>query len=145
MKKHTQIGPTFGIALASLLGLGLAAKLTLAATSIAISQTPLTITTPTRPQVVLAVTNSQSMDGSTITYCNGTGNSSANCDSNGFSTSYTGRGGAIMTGSGTISGMASSASPTSYTVPTGFVPPRHQWRSRQLAALYLQCRQYPDR
>lgn len=99
-------------------------KLVMAATTnIAISQIPLTITTPVRPQVVIAITNSQSMDGSTITYCNGTGNTTANCDANGFSTTYTNRGGAIMTGAGSITGMTSSSSPTNYSVPSGFVPP----------------------
>ncbi|MEO9385675.1 pilus assembly protein [Chromobacterium phragmitis] len=90
--------------------------------TLAISQVPLTITTPARPQVVIAVTNSESMDGSTITYCNGTGNSGANCSS-GFSTSYTGRGGALLTGSGAVSGLTGSASPINYPVPSNFTPP----------------------
>ncbi|OHX12377.1 pilus assembly protein [Chromobacterium sphagni] len=90
--------------------------------TLAISQVPLTITTPARPQVVIAVTNSESMDGSTITYCNGTGNSAANC-SNGFSTTYTGRGGALMTGSGAVGGLSGSSSPVNYPVPSGFTPP----------------------
>ncbi|UTH76167.1 pilus assembly protein [Chromobacterium sp. IIBBL 290-4] len=90
--------------------------------TLAISQVPLTITTPARPQVVIAVTNSESMDGSTITYCNGTGNSSANC-SNGFSTTYTGRGGALLTGSGAVAALSGSASPVNYPVPAGFTPP----------------------
>ncbi|KUM04365.1 hypothetical protein KIF53_19790 [Chromobacterium subtsugae] len=90
--------------------------------TLAISQVPLTITTPARPQVVIAVTNSESMDGSTITYCNGTGNSGANC-SNGFSTSYTGRGGALLTGAGAVSGLTGSSSPINYPVPASFTPP----------------------
>ncbi|WP_434632163.1 pilus assembly protein [Chromobacterium sp. CV08] len=112
-----------GIAL--LAGLALAAFWVRGAGStatLAISQVPLTITTPARPQVVIAVTNSQSMDGSTITYCNGTGNSNANC-SNGFSTTYTGRGGALMTGSGAVSGLTGSSSPINYPVPSSFTPP----------------------
>ncbi|MCD5330704.1 pilus assembly protein [Chromobacterium piscinae] len=90
--------------------------------TLAISQVPLTISTPARPQVVIAVTNSESMDGSTITYCNGTGNSGANC-SNGFSTTYTGRGGALLTGSGAVGGLTGSSSPINYPVPANFTPP----------------------
>ncbi|MCD0495216.1 hypothetical protein LQD23_23340 [Chromobacterium violaceum] len=90
--------------------------------TLAISQVPLTISTPARPQVVIAVTNSESMDGSTITYCNGTGNSGANC-SNGFSSTYTGRGGALLTGSGAVGGLTGSASPVNYPVPANFTPP----------------------
>ncbi|SUY93078.1 pilus assembly protein [Chromobacterium violaceum] len=90
--------------------------------TLAISQVPLTISTPARPQVVIAVTNSESMDGSTITYCNGTGNSGANC-SNGFSSTYTGRGGALLTGSGAVGGLTGSASPINYPVPANFTPP----------------------
>ena len=55
----------------------------------------------TAPQVLLAITNSESMDGTT--------------------------GGAIMVGSGALgsgsSSLSSSSSPTNYTVPTGFVAP----------------------
>jgi len=53
------------------------------------------------PQVLLAITNSESMDGTTS--------------------------GAIMTGSGSLgsnsSSLSASSSPTSYTIPTGFTPP----------------------
>jgi type IV pilus assembly protein PilY1 len=54
-------------------------------------------TTPGKPQVMLAITNSQSMDGDVS--------------------------GAIMTGSGTAGGLSSSSSPISYTPRNGFVPP----------------------
>ncbi|ATP31236.1 hypothetical protein CR207_02295 [Chromobacterium violaceum] len=107
-----------------LAGLALAALWVRGASTatLAISQVPLTISTPARPQVVIAVTNSESMDGSTITYCNGTGNSGANC-SNGFSSTYTGRGGALLTGSGAVGGLTGSASPINYPVPANFTPP----------------------
>ncbi|MFB0827709.1 pilus assembly protein [Chromobacterium violaceum] len=107
-----------------LAGLALAALWVRGASTatLAISQVPLTISTPARPQVVIAVTNSESMDGSTITYCNGTGNSGANC-SNGFSSTYTGRGGALLTGSGAVGGLTGSASPVNYPVPANFTPP----------------------
>src|ERR1700761_2715988 len=53
------------------------------------------------PQVLLAITNSESMDGTTS--------------------------GAIMVGSGRLSSnyssLTSSSSPTNFTVPTGFTPP----------------------
>ncbi len=71
------------------------------APTIPISQVPLSIAIPVHPQVVLAVGNSQSMDGDL--------------------------GGAIMTGSGQLAnGLASlynSSSPPTYTVPSGFTPP----------------------
>ncbi len=54
-------------------------------------------TTAGKPQVLLAITNSQSMDGDVS--------------------------GAILTGSGTQGGLGSSSSPTSYTPSNGFVPP----------------------
>jgi type IV pilus assembly protein PilY1 len=66
-----------------------------------ISQVPLALTTPVRPQVLIAVGNSESMDGTLS--------------------------GAIMTGSGSLTGgvssLSTSSSPVSYTVPTGFTPP----------------------
>jgi len=93
-----------------------------ASTTLAISQVPLTITTVTRPQVMLAITNSESMDGGTLTYCNGTSDPSAACSS-GFSSSYTTRGGGLMTGSGAVSALSGSTSPTNYPVPAGFTPP----------------------
>jgi type IV pilus assembly protein PilY1 len=67
-----------------------------------ISQTPLTVTIPAHPQIVLALTNSQSMDGDLS--------------------------GAIMTGSGALAGvvgtdLTASSSPVNYTIPGGFTPP----------------------
>ena len=69
--------------------------------TLAISQVPLTISTPTRPQVLLVIGNSESMDGTLS--------------------------GAIMTGSGSLlppfSSLNNSSSPVNYSVPTGFTPP----------------------
>ena len=66
-----------------------------------ISQVPLALTTPVRPQVLIAVGNSESMDGTLS--------------------------GAIMTGSGSLTGgvssLSASSSPVKYSVPTGFTPP----------------------
>ncbi len=72
-----------------------------APTPINISQTPLTVTIPAHPQVVIAIGNSQSMDGTLS--------------------------GAIMTGAGSLGTndalLQNSSSPVDYTVPTGFTPP----------------------
>ncbi len=68
-----------------------------AAPTVSISQTPLTLIVPTHPEVLFAITNSQSMDGDL--------------------------GGAIMTGSGTVSALTGSSSPVNYEVPNGFTPP----------------------
>ncbi len=66
-----------------------------------ISQVPLTTVVANHPQILLAVGNSESMDGSLS--------------------------GAIMTGSGSLgsslSSLGTSSSPTNYTIPTGFTPP----------------------
>jgi type IV pilus assembly protein PilY1 len=66
-----------------------------------ISQLPLTVAVPAHPQVVLALGNSESMDGNLS--------------------------GAIMTGSGSLPAAVSllnnSSSPLSYTIPAGFTPP----------------------
>jgi type IV pilus assembly protein PilY1 len=66
-----------------------------------ISQLPLTIAIPAHPQVVLAIGNSESMDGNLS--------------------------GAIMTGAGSLNPALSllnnSSSPVSYTIPNGFTPP----------------------
>ncbi|WP_083251498.1 pilus assembly protein [Acidihalobacter yilgarnensis] len=62
-----------------------------------ISNIPMTLVQPTPPQVLFAVTNSQSMDGDLS--------------------------GAIMTGSGAVNGFSGPSSPTCYTVPAGFTPP----------------------
>lgn len=81
--------------------LGFLSLPTFAATSLSISQIPLEIALPAHPQVLFALGNSQSMDG-TMT-------------------------GAIMVGSGVqstgLSSLQNSSSPINYTIPTGFVPP----------------------
>lgn len=70
---------------------------------IAISSVPLTVAQPAHPQVIIALGNSQSMDGTLS--------------------------GAIMTGSGALgtsgglSLLQSSSSPASFSIPTGFTPP----------------------
>jgi type IV pilus assembly protein PilY1 len=70
-------------------------------TPVPISQVPLTSSSPIRPQVLFAVGNSESMDGTLS--------------------------GAIMAGSGALSSgnasMANSSSPVTYQVPAGFTPP----------------------
>lgn len=72
-----------------------------AGVTLAISQVPLTVASPVHPQVLIALGNAESMDGTLS--------------------------GAIMTGSGVLaSGVGSlsvSSSPASYAVPAGFVPP----------------------
>lgn len=69
--------------------------------SLAISQYPLLIVTPSHPQILIALANSQSMDGNLS--------------------------GAIMTGSGQLptgsSTLLGSSSPVNYAVPAGFTPP----------------------
>ena len=64
-----------------------------------ISQVPMTITLPAHPQILLALGNSQSMDGDLS--------------------------GAIYTGSGQISHplLFTSSSPVNFTIPAGFTPP----------------------
>jgi len=69
---------------------------------ILVSQVPLTVQIPAHPQIVLAVSNSESMDGNLS--------------------------GAIMTGSGSLpgavgTGLAASSSPVNYAVPADFNPP----------------------
>jgi type IV pilus assembly protein PilY1 len=66
---------------------------------ISISQVPLTVTIPAHPQILLALANSESMDGNLS--------------------------GAIMTGSGSIPHplLYPSASPVDFTIPAGFTPP----------------------
>ncbi len=72
-----------------------------AAPSLNISQTPLTVVIPNRPEVLIAIGNSESMDGTLS--------------------------GAIMTGSGILpsssASLYNSSSPTTYLVPSGFTPP----------------------
>lgn len=71
------------------------------AVPLAIPQIPLVIASPTHPQVLILIGNSQSMDGNWS--------------------------GAIMTGSGSLSSsltsLYNSSSPVNYTVPAGFTPP----------------------
>src|SRR5215471_2335428 len=66
-----------------------------------IAQVPLTVATPAHPQIVIAVGNSQSMDGNLS--------------------------GAIMTGSGsldpTLALLQNSSSPLNFSIPSGFTPP----------------------
>jgi type IV pilus assembly protein PilY1 len=70
-----------------------------AAPSIAISQIPLTVTIPAHPQILLALANSESMDGDLS--------------------------GAIRTGSGSIPHplLYPTSSPVNFTIPAGFTPP----------------------
>ena len=74
---------------------------TAAVPSLAIPQIPLITAAPIHPQVLILIGNSQSMDGTLS--------------------------GAIMTGSGSLTGglssLSNSSSPIKYTVPSGFVPP----------------------
>jgi type IV pilus assembly protein PilY1 len=66
-----------------------------------VSQLPLTITIPAHPQILVAVANSESMDGNLS--------------------------GAIMTGSGSmpaaLAALSTSSSPVNFTIPAGFTPP----------------------
>ncbi|MEO7129528.1 MAG: PilC/PilY family type IV pilus protein [Rhodoferax sp.] len=71
-------------------------------TPLAISQIPLQLATPIHPQVLIAIGNSESMDGNLS--------------------------GAIMTGSGSLDtaslgALNASSSPLNYAVPSGFTPP----------------------
>ena len=72
-----------------------------AVTPTSIAQAPVTVAQPSRPQILFAVSNSQSMDGTLA--------------------------GAIMTGAGALgsglSALQSTSSPTNYTIPSGFTPP----------------------
>jgi type IV pilus assembly protein PilY1 len=71
------------------------------APTVAIAQVPMTVTIPAHPQILLAVANSQSMDGDLS--------------------------GAIYTGSGALaasySALNASSSPVNYTIPASFTPP----------------------
>jgi len=70
-------------------------------TPTSIAQVPLTVSTPAHPQIVIAVGNSQSMDGNLS--------------------------GAIMTGSGSLDPalalLQNSSSPLNFSIPFGFTPP----------------------
>lgn len=76
-----------------------------------ISQVPLTLTTQNRPQVLIALTNSESMDGTLS--------------------------GAILTGSGVmttaLNSLTNSSSPINYVVPDNFIPPVQAENSAGLA------------
>jgi type IV pilus assembly protein PilY1 len=69
--------------------------------TVAVSQVPMTVQIPAHPQILLAVGNSQSVDGTLS--------------------------GAILTGSGDVgtsySALYNSSSPLNFTIPTGFTPP----------------------
>jgi type IV pilus assembly protein PilY1 len=70
-------------------------------TPTSIAQVPLTVATPAHPQIVIAIGNSQSMDGNLS--------------------------GAIMTGSGSLNPalalLQNSSSPLNFSIPPGFTPP----------------------
>jgi type IV pilus assembly protein PilY1 len=87
-----------GLTVGTLVGVAGAAS---APTPVSIAQVPLTIAIPAHPQIVIAIGNSESMDGNLS--------------------------GAIMAGSGSLgtakSLLQSSSSPASYTIPAGFTPP----------------------
>src|SRR5215469_3864598 len=90
-----------GALLCAVLGSGTGHSAVATATPILISQVPLTVAVPAHPQVVIAMGNSESMDGNLS--------------------------GAIMTGSGSLGAalslLQSSSSPVNYTIPAGFTPP----------------------
>jgi type IV pilus assembly protein PilY1 len=79
----------------------LAANLSASAAPLALAQSPLVMPPGGTPEILFAIDNSESMDGNL--------------------------GGAIMTGSGSLSAalgsLANSSSPTNYAIPTGFNPP----------------------
>jgi type IV pilus assembly protein PilY1 len=81
--------------------LGWSLPVSAAAPPVPVSQIPLTIAIPAHPQILVAVANSESMDGNLS--------------------------GAIMTGSGSLgasySALQASSSPLNYTIPVGFTPP----------------------
>ena len=87
------------MALSALLGWSSSAPAAAAAAapSVSVSQVPMTITIPAHPQIMIAVANSESMDGTLS--------------------------GAIMTGAGLYPEMQNSSSPLTFTIPAGFTPP----------------------
>src|SRR5579871_771645 len=92
------------LALSSAMAAALCAGISLSAaapTPVSISQLPLTIVVPAHPQIVLAVGNSESMDGNLS--------------------------GAIMAGSGSLPAadllLQNSSSPPVFAIPGGFTPP----------------------
>lgn len=82
-----------------------------AAPTLNIPQVPLILASPIHPQILIAIGNSESMDGDLS--------------------------GAIMTGSGSLTGglssLSNSSSPINYTVPAGFTPPIQAANSSGLA------------
>jgi type IV pilus assembly protein PilY1 len=90
----------FGAGVAIVAGWPFASALATAPT-VAVSQVPMTVEIPAHPQILLAVGNSESMDGTLS--------------------------GAILTGSGDVgsaySALYNSSSPLNFTIPTGFTPP----------------------
>lgn len=101
--KHGLLGKTLASACAAALTAsvgGISLPAFAATPVVSISNIPLTLVAPAHPQVLLAVPNSQSMDGDLS--------------------------GAIMTGSGAgaaVTKLLNSSSPLCYTVPAGFTPP----------------------
>jgi type IV pilus assembly protein PilY1 len=90
-----------GAGVTLLAGWPFAGALAAAPPLVPLSQVPMTVQIPAHPQILLAVGNSQSMDGTLS--------------------------GAILTGAGdvgaTYSALYNSSSPLNFTVPTGFTPP----------------------
>src|SRR5271163_631808 len=90
-----------GAGVTLLAGWPFASALATAPPLVPISQVPMTVQIPAHPQILLAVGNSQSMDGTLS--------------------------GAIYTGSGalgsTMTALNASSSPINYTIPSGFTPP----------------------
>jgi type IV pilus assembly protein PilY1 len=101
IRRLTVMSATAAVAAAALLASG-SSVAGAGPAPITIAQIPLTVALPAHPQVLFAVTNSESMDGTLS--------------------------GAIMTGSGSLggalgAGLANSSSPANYTIPAGFTPP----------------------
>lgn len=103
LQKHCIPGWTslYGAIFASLLACFIPSVANAVVPSLAISQFPLELSAPARPQVLISIGNSESMDGTLS--------------------------GAIMVGSGSLgsalSTLNSSSSPLTYVVPPGFTPP----------------------
>src|SRR5476649_1593184 len=98
----TAMGRRFGLAFLSAAAAMLwaaALPVMAAAPILPIAQVPMTVTLPAHPQILLAVGNSQSMDGDLS--------------------------GAIWTGSGSTAYplLGTSSSPLNFTIPAGFTPP----------------------
>src|ERR1700734_3067817 len=95
-----RVGVTIASAVVALL-VAWSLPVSAAAPQVPVSQVPLTIAIPAHPQILIAVGNSESMDGNF--------------------------GGAIMTGSGSLganyAALQASSSPLNFTIPSGFTPP----------------------